>query len=191
MESLVPSVFGAYARLLRPVESIDEHGHVRWLRWSDLAAASGARMHPTVQLMALLDRLPASGKSGVAAAAPVPDWARQLDVLARVLGGHTATPERCWFACWEGNTAFDGIATAEPALEIDGFRYYLAQGSVTRAAGTLRGVPAHLWWPADRAWFVSTHFDFPCAYLGGSLACVEAVLRCADLEPLPASAQNY
>ncbi|MEU4314275.1 hypothetical protein [Nocardia sp. NPDC024068] len=190
VESLVPLVFDAYARLLHPVESVAEHGRVRWLRWSDLAVASGASIHPTVQLMGLLERLPAPGRTGVATAAPVPDWPSQLDALARVLAGHTSTSDACWFAFWEGNSAFDGIRVAGTSLEIDGFRYYLAKGPVTAASRTLRGVPAHLWWPVDRAWFVSTHFDFTSAYLGGSRACIDAVLNCADLESLPASGQD-
>ncbi len=45
----------------------------------------------------------------------------------------------------------------------------------------------NLWWPDDRAWCVATEIDVACTYVGGSAACIDAVLACSDLEALPSA----
>lgn len=45
----------------------------------------------------------------------------------------------------------------------------------------------NLWWPADRAWCVVTEIDGYSTYVGGSAACVEAVVASRDLEALEVS----
>ena len=42
-----------------------------------------------------------------------------------------------------------------------------------------------VWWPADRAWCVGTEIDFTETLIGGSRACIEAVLNHPELEALP------
>lgn len=44
----------------------------------------------------------------------------------------------------------------------------------------------NLWWPEDRAWCVATDIDFTYTYVGGSEACVEAVLAANGIEAHPA-----
>lgn len=44
-----------------------------------------------------------------------------------------------------------------------------------------------LWWPADRAWCVATEIDFMWTYVGGSEACIEALLGDDRLEAWPAT----
>jgi len=39
-----------------------------------------------------------------------------------------------------------------------------------------------MWWPEDRAWFVSTEVDFAWSYLGGSRALVDEILVDPRLE---------
>ncbi|NLU69342.1 hypothetical protein [Streptomyces sp. HNM0574] len=40
----------------------------------------------------------------------------------------------------------------------------------------------NLWWPEDRAWSVATDIDFTWTYVGGTRACVDAVLAAEGLE---------
>ena len=41
---------------------------------------------------------------------------------------------------------------------------------------------ANLSWPNDRAWLVATEIDFVSTYIGSTRSCIEAILRCADIE---------
>jgi hypothetical protein len=47
--------------------------------------------------------------------------------------------------------------------------------------------PPSLWWPEDRAWCVGTDIDLMSTYVGGSKACIDAVLADDRLEGLPVS----
>lgn len=144
--SLVPVGFEAYARVLEPVESIDEQGYERWVRWEDIARATGAVVHPAMELAAIMALAPKGflRTNPPATASFVPPWEVQLAKLAEVLGRHTQTRDDCWFAFWEGNTAFDGIRADVPELEIGSSRYYRLRGPVSRAVDTFRGLSANL-----------------------------------------------
>jgi len=48
----------------------------------------------------------------------------------------------------------------------------------------------NLWWPEDRAWCVATEIDFSWTYVGGSAACVRAILADPALEALPARIED-
>ena len=113
---------------------------------------------------------------------PIAAWHVQLDSLIEVLARSTNTPDKCWFAIWEGNTALDSIRDSAPTADIAGYNYFLLKGSVSRAADTLNGLSPNLWWPTDHTWCVAQHFDFPCAYLGGSTATVADILDFAEAE---------
>ncbi|WP_237724048.1 MULTISPECIES: hypothetical protein [unclassified Rhodococcus (in: high G+C Gram-positive bacteria)] len=188
--SLVPVGFEAYGRVLEPVQSVDEGGYERWLRWADVARATGAIAHASMELETMLEFSPEGyvRSTPIVPESPVPPWQpQQLIALSEVLAQHTTTPEHCWFGFWKGNTAFAGIPLDVPKLTVEGFRYYLLRGPVARAADTFHGLEAHLWRPDDRAWYVATHFDFPCAYLGGSTRCIDDVLNTDSLEAWPAA----
>lgn len=43
-----------------------------------------------------------------------------------------------------------------------------------------------MWWPDDRSWFVSTEVDFSWTYVGGTKACIDAVLAHPEVEALRA-----
>ncbi|MGW8375644.1 hypothetical protein [Streptomyces sp. ODS28] len=44
----------------------------------------------------------------------------------------------------------------------------------------------NLWWPEDRAWCVATEVDFTSTYIGGTHACIDALLHAPELEAYPA-----
>jgi hypothetical protein len=43
----------------------------------------------------------------------------------------------------------------------------------------------NLWWPEDRAWFVTSEIDFAWTYVGGDNSLVEALVSDSRLEALP------
>ena len=112
-------------------------------------------------------------------------WHVQLPSITEVLARSTKTPDECWFAVWEGNTALDDIRVTAPTAEIAGYNYFLLRGPIERATDTLRGLSPNLWWPNDHAWCVAQHFDFPCAYIGGSRDAVADLLALTDIDSSP------
>ena len=109
-------------------------------------------------------------------------WHVQLASITEVLARSTKTPDECWFAVWEGNTALDDIRVTAPTAEIAGYNYFLLRGPIERATDTLRGLSPNLWWPNDHAWCVAQHFDFPCAYIGGSRDAVADLLALTEID---------
>ena len=53
-------------------------------------------------------------------------------------------------------------------------------------AGLTFGDGPSFWWPADRAWFVSTDIDISSTYVGGSAELAERLLADELLEVFPA-----
>lgn len=101
--------------------------------------------------------------------------------LARELEPFTTTPQACWFALWDG---FGDMGVPDrggpPRLEAPHRRYLLYRGPLVSAAAMRSGIsfhPPNLWWPQDRSWCVATDIDLPQTYVGGTEACVAALLR--------------
>ncbi len=178
--SVVPRGFEAYARVLHPLEDGPER------RWTDLAARNGRIAHPEMQLHLVASRpgetpdghLPLAGVS-VGSLPP-----EETTALAAILAVHTATPDRCWFAVWDGDA--DPVRPPGPRLELPGRSYALLRGVVADVVGLGRAQSPNLWWPDDRAWCVATEIDLAWTYVGGTAAAVEDVLADPALEALPA-----
>lgn len=187
VHSLVPSGFERYVRILNPAEIENGDRSVTPVRWADVARVSGAIAHAGMQFAAISantspsrafwDYGPQRNSGGEFAC-------RYIYRLAELLADHTRTPRACFFGFWEGNTAFSGVDRTIPriALGKDGIRYYLLSGDVSRAGDPFHGLLAHLWWPADRAWFVAAHFDFDSIFVGGTAACIDELVLAPDLE---------
>lgn len=109
--ALIPRGFARYARLFHPARN--QHGER--VRWAEVAAWSGRTVHP---LMAF-ERISAPATGYGAGVAP---WVAEpnqgsLDsddviALADFLANFTDTPQRCFFAVWEGYGQFTPGATA-------------------------------------------------------------------------------
>jgi hypothetical protein len=217
--SIVPPGFEAYARVFHP--AVRRVGDVELpVRWREVADANLRVHHPRMQFGALVARVGTSTvaqhQSGLFDRWPRTGTLRLEDAraLTDVLARYTTTPDRCWFAAWEGfGSLSDGSmaihslngATPEPMppdvyrekpAEHPTFRlphrgYYIAKGPLEAALETVYGATwayqsASIWWPDDRAWCVATEIDFDWTYVGGSQECVAAVLGSPDLEALPA-----
>jgi hypothetical protein len=197
--SIVPATFRAYARVFHPAVR-GEGSDAAEVRWAEVARANGRVMHPAAEWGSITgswgyqyggsqpgiwDYPPSTGElpAGVAA--------RLVAVLAR----HTSTPQRCWFAVWEG---FGGLASqwrSAPRFELPHRSMLLLAGPVDAAAASLDAQPwlgqsASLWWPDDRAWCVGTDVDLMTTYIGASTRCVEDLQRKPNLEILVVSADQ-
>lgn len=223
--SIIPPGFDAYARIFHPATRHDGQAAVP-VTWREIADANLRVHHPEMQFGSLVARVgtPTRYRDGQPQPGLFDSWPRTgslpLDIaraLVDVLGDHTSTPGRCWFAAWEGWGDFrDGSAALatfggsphdaptelppgahrekpwdRPIFKIPGRGYYIARGPLASALETVYGMVAHyqspsMWWPDDRAWCVATEVDFDWTYVGGSAACIAAVLGDPRLEALPA-----
>ena len=224
--AIIPPGFEAYARIFHPATR--RVGEVTVpVTWREIADANLRAYHPEMQFGALVMRVGTPTRYNDRQPQPglFDGWPRtgtiSLEIaqsLVDILRGHTTTPERCWFAAWEGfGSLEDGsmvIATIDggkterpppdlyrekpsqhPTLKLPGRGYYLAKGSLAAALETVYGMKwsyqsASLWWPDDRAWCVATEIDFDWTYVGGSKECIAAVLSSPDLEALPAQVND-
>jgi hypothetical protein len=117
--------------------------------------------------------------------------ARQAALLASVLEQHTSTPERCWFAVWDGfGGRYAFRAEGVPTIELPHRPMFLLSGPLSAAATTLVEFghqSASLWWPDDRSWCVATDVDLMSTYLGGAEAAIDALVAVQDLEAMRVS----
>lgn len=186
--SLVPPVFADYARVLHPAYADDGQR----IRWAEIAAAHGRRLHRRAQFPSLV------GTTDFENGPPMPDvWCEapaqgslppvEAASIADVLGRHTSSPDRVWFGVWDG---FAGSTVRERTplrFAIPGRALVPLVGPVgaaIRSYDEVRHQSANLWWPKDRAWFVATDIDLVSSYIGGSAAAVAELLAHPGLEAL-------
>ncbi len=209
--ALIPSGFATYGRLFHPARTeTDER-----VRWAEVAAWSGRTAHPLMAFegISVPDRGFGTGD---------PPWSDDpthgsMDeddavAFAELLEGFTETPDRCYFAIWEGYGQFSPGGTAvlsragdvtrlmtlSPPNEVltadrmKGIgRDYLLYAGALSAIGSFfvnrwRDSPS-IWWPADRRWCVSTDIDLDSTYVGGSAGCLEALMMDQSFEVLRTS----
>jgi len=186
--SVIPGGFGAYARLFHPVE-VDES---RRERWSEVAARNGRIVHPEMQFHMI---------AAPRGQTPSVDYNRRnqprMGTLhlghRRILVDHlrkaTTTPDRCWFAMWEGLGGLNDGGVRE-RVQLPSRNYLLYSGTIDRALETpmdpfpLDQSP-NLWWPEDRAWFVATEIDFDSTFVGGDNGLIAELVSDERLEALP------
>ncbi len=186
----VPTGFEAYARIFHPAWL--DAGRTR-MRWSEVAERNGRRMHSEIAFWELV-RPDDTGSDWYIddpneVGAEDGSLPEELCVrLADVLAGFTSTPERCWFAVWEGWGDLPPELERLPKAQAPfGRAYVLFSGPVT-GIHSLRWSPSSqspsLWWPDDRAWCVSTEIDDYSTFVAASNECLDAVLREPALEAM-------
>jgi hypothetical protein len=197
--SIVPATLEAYARVFHPAARNGGGGAVG-VRWAEVARANGRVMHPAAEWGSITgswDYQYGGSQPGIWDYPPSTGRlpAEVTERLVAMLGRHTSTPQRCWFAVWEG---FGGLASrwrSAPRFELPHRGMLLLTGPVEAAAATLDADPwthqsASLWWPDDRAWCVGTDVDLMTTYVGASARCVEDLQNAPDLEILAVSADQ-
>ena len=182
--SVIPEGFAAYARLFHPVE-VDRD---RRERWSDVAARNGRIVHSEMQFHMI---------AAPRGQTPSVDYNRgnqprmgtlhveQRRILVDHLRSATTTPDRCWFAMWEGFGGLDDGGIRE-RVELPSRNYLLYSGPVDRTLESPHPFDQspNLWWPEDRAWFVATEIDFDSTFVGGDDRLIAALASDQRLEAL-------
>ena len=202
-----------HARIFHPLDDVPD----RQL-WCDVARAHDRQLHASATWAGVTDGDEADlsrgypGEPLVGSLQPV-----VLGPLCEVLARHTASPDHCWFAVWEGwgwltdggeqvLTAVDGrlvrqpVASSRPQLDrraatfaIPGRRYLLFEGAVGSALNIGHWVTdswfepqsPSIFWPADRAWCVSTEVDEDSTLVAGSPELIAKVVADKRLEAVP------
>ncbi len=217
--SLVPEGFDAYARIFHPAWEGGPEGNA--VAWEEIAAWTGRVLHSEAQWPHIAFAGEVHDINALDHPPPGAHWESAptegsldrgvAERLVRLLAGFTSTPERCWFAFWDGwgipmlivppgedeppdHAEFvDAMKEREraPRFAVPGRDLLLFEGPIEAcldgwhvASGNDYQSPT-LWWPDDRAWCVATDVDLESTYVGGSTACVDAVVADAALEALP------
>jgi hypothetical protein len=121
-----------------------------------------------------------------------------VKAVMEVLKGHTTTPEKCWFAAWEGwSFDPDNFVTNAPAFDLPQRSYLLVGGPIEAVLESVMDPPGivvekgSLWphyqssglsWRDDRAWSVASEIDLQSTYVGGSRKYIEGLLEGDRLE---------
>ncbi|MFJ2034297.1 hypothetical protein [Streptosporangium sp. NPDC087985] len=189
---LVPPVFAAYARVFHPARRTVD-GTEEEVSWMQVTRATGRTAHPAMQWPFITGSWrfrSADGQPGIWDDPPEEGSLpmRQTVRLAQLLAAHTATPEQCWFAVWEGFGDLNLPVESEiPRVEMPARPMLLLAGPVGAATTSFAATPwrdqrASLWWPQDRAWCVATDVDLMTTYVGGSEECVATLVADGELE---------
>lgn len=206
VSALVPGGYVAYARLLHPAWD----AAFEPVRWATVAEWSGRVYHPQMPFEGISSPVAGHGIGSRPWSADPNHGSLDEEVapeLLPLLAQFTGTPERCYFGVWEGYGQYSGGTTL---LTSDGSGRPLPPPPDIRRAQRIRGCyrnyllytgelnditgfyasflsnPPNIWWPADRAWFVSTDIDLDSTYIGASQECIDALLRHPMLEAVPA-----
>lgn len=178
---MIPEGFEAYPRLFHPVQ-VDHRE-----RWRDVAERNGRIVHPEMQFHLISTprgqtptelygkREPRHGTLELEERRPLVEHLRDA----------TTTPDRCWFALWEGFGGLDdGGVGARVALPHR--NYLLYGGTIDRALESPMPFDQspNLWWPEDRAWLVASEIDYAWTFVGGARDLIAALVADARLETL-------
>lgn len=206
----VPGLFARHARVLHP--ATDATGGR--LRWAQVAATTGGRVHPDVQWSALVGLKDRWDRDADRWPFEAPAWGNldltDLRALARVLAQHTTTPRRCCFGVWDGwahlsgppaTTRVVGPPPGSPTRAHDGaparFRaggrdHLLFEGPLDAVDELAQYGPGphdtqspSLIWPEDHAWLVVTDIDLDSTFVAASAEAVDDLVGCAVLEACP------
>jgi hypothetical protein len=184
----IPEGFETYARIFHPIQRQRRDGTWEQVRWSTIAEENGRTAHADMLFHRIAVPSGVDGDPDFGGSSP-----RELcESVARIAERFTSTPESCWFGLWSGYGESEVQSLGAPTFgsafsRSTGREYYLFHGSVGRVTDFdfgLSFLSPNFWWPQDRSWCVATEIDHNWTYVGGSRACVEALLRAPDLEAL-------
>jgi hypothetical protein len=189
--SVVPEGFCDYVRVFHPA-----YRERVAVSWAEIAAANGSRMHAGVQLGSITgsEAYEWKGQPGVFDQPPMTGTLPRelLDPLLEVLASHTGTPDRCWFAFWDGWADLAPEVRSARRFSVPQRSFHLLTGPV-EAVGHLADAvqpvslprSPNLWWPGDHAWCVATEVDFKTTYIGADRTCAEELIAIPSVEAAP------
>lgn len=178
--SLVPAGFEAYIRVLFPFDGERDAP----VPWQQVADEAGIPLRPLTTSDELLNSIPETRRRQLHLDLPHPGHMPRsiAETLAGVLAERTTTPDRCYFAVWDGKGGLAPSGGFGASFTTPARRWLLYTATVADAVDgfdTESGVvtiPPHLWWPADRRWYVISELDVCCAYIGCSADTAAALL---------------
>jgi hypothetical protein len=129
VREVVPTTgYDAVARVLHCHEQVPGDSG----RWSEVAEHCGTTLHPLAQfrMLAGLDRRSVATKAWVDGVEPGEGSLDRVSLAALrgVLAAHTDTPDRCWFALWEGWGGLPDAWRAAPTFALPGRNHHLFAG---------------------------------------------------------------
>ena len=182
--SVVPDGFDAYARIFHPVQR-SRDGDGETVLWSDIARERGTVIHTETSWRGFSGGVQGSEMGEPRLGSLSED---HFSELAELLRSFTSTP-RCFFCLWEGWGHLE-IGTGVARVELGNrYRTYIMyRGSIEEPPSfRMHDVwwqSPNMWWPEDRAWFVATEIDNFSTFVGGSRACIDAILEDPRLEAM-------
>ena len=186
--SVIPVGYDAYARIFHPVRRAG--GGLE--SWGDVAERNGRIAHPEMQFH-LIDTPRGEPPRDDVWTAEKPEVGSLPLESRRALVEHldpvTAPPGDVWFCVWEGWGGLDDQGV-DARIELPARSYLVGSGPLATASEStldVRDQSVNMWWPHDRAWFVSTEIDYAWTYLGGPARLIEDVLADPRLEALAAT----
>lgn len=194
----VPQTFEAYCRILHRPESTHCAKTVRWL---EIAAETGAEMHPAVQWHRII--------GGDQVVDIYSEWhgyeprMGQLDIesfvsLIEKFVEVNKPSDRIFIAFWKGH--FDmqlggssGLTLEESKsrrFQIAGREYLVFEGKletlhnqINRCADSVGRLPGVLW-PEDCSWYAISEVDFDSTLVGGDMELVERIVNDSYMEAM-------
>lgn len=188
--NVIPDVYPSYGRLLHPARSTEPDGPDQ-IRWSTISAERGVPIHSTVRFRELV-----GWRDGPDPPQPYSAPLRgsldeeQCTVLAEILAKFTGEPQTAWYLLWDGYgwPELPPSGQGPPRVHLFNEDCLLFTGPLTAATNFRSGdwfQSPTVWWPGDRAWYVSTPVGGFSTYIGGSEPCLNALYRDPRLEILP------
>lgn len=187
--NFVPEGFEAYARIFHPLKVYGGRGR---LRWSEVADIQGVVMHPQLQIPELLGitdtkvtTLRAKGWKVIHSPGE-----EAFNALGQILRRHTASLTFL-MGIWEGSGTPDQ-AEHQTLLELPGRNYFLVELPFDKwSTNSIRGrYETNLFWPKDRAWFISIDIDAGSTYVGGTTEAIADIVKSPDLESAEADLED-
>lgn len=180
---LVPPSFPAVCQVLHPFVGVDDTP----IRWAELARRAGFASVRDLDATRQGLSLPAADDAQVSASRGEVDEPTAR-ALVEVLTASTSAPDDVFVAFWGGwgdlpAERFPGAGRV--ATEARG--HHLLRGPLR---GVLEPVtappfgrrPDGLWWPADRAWFVTTEIEFEWTFVAGPVTLIDRLRADERLE---------
>lgn len=175
------------------------------LRWAEIAAHTGAIIHPGVQWHRLIGSATTDNDAGTRCGDLYAEWngyspsigqldTTQFHIVADILTQHTDTADDVFFGFWEGNGRInvnDGTFFPKvdpPRFRLGGREQIVVRGDLS-AVSRVRPVPwpnPNAMWPADQSWYLATEVDFDSTIIAGDQNLVHNLLAHTELEALQA-----
>lgn len=179
VNSIVPSGYAAYVRLLHPayLSSTDEPTRASWQSVADqvdMAIDKASQWESlTTSLPTQVLNLYESPLEGTLDPAI-------YEALIAILKTHTNTPEVCWYGVWDGYDYKLEVVKKAPKFSLNSRCYHLLEGALTLPPISLCNGPffqsANIFWPDDCAWCVVSEIDFSSTYIAVSEKAIQDLL---------------